>query len=192
MYPESHSAGLSSFDYEAYPRGLDDIGLVNSQVEAYSKSLQKFYANLYRIGKLRPSMREVEAMLKGAIFALGTYYQNNPAWQQHCATSLREIFVPWNDVGQFRSHICAINSQAEISDEEYEYLKKFWCYYGYFSGIDHHDTEMVMSNLKFIIDESPTQQMCSDDTIFHKITQDFFHQYLPQTIHIIEKGTLIV
>lgn len=183
-----HKSGLNSLDHNAYSSGLEDIGLVDEQVEAYSRTIQDFYARLHAAQRCQPGTREVEVMLKGAIYAIGSCYQGNLAWQQHCATSLREIFLPWNDVGVIREDILYLenNPNAALAVQEDGDLRKFWHYYSYFCGIDHHDAEKIMHTLNLITGESMLLQDCLKDEVFKARVVEFF-AFLPLILEMIDR-----
>ena len=129
---------------------------------------------MVRDKKERQVTRNALTMLQGAIFALGSK-KENVEWKEHCASSLREIVHEWHGNGQdfcgeFREFFP--NSPKATDTEAY---KNFKSYYGYFSGIGHHNASGIMGSLQNLKKDSTLKlEDCYKDDVFLESVKGFF------------------
>lgn len=172
---KSISTKYTASENDPYSEGLYVIELTQEQVEAYGKFLDDFYQKI-RDNHKRQVTRTAPTMLSGAIFAIGTKKLNNPEWQEHCASSLREIFHEWKD-GEMESDFNSFYKKKgnKLTTTESETFKEFKLHYRYFTGIDHHEASTILGSLSAILkNRSLKLKDCYKDDIFLTRVKSFF------------------
>ncbi len=168
--------GDKALNGSPFSDGLYALGLTEEQVNIYGEFIHGLYVKAVEVhgGQLT---RNGFTMLRGAIFAIGTRKQENPEWQQHCASSLREVFNHWDNVGNFKSDFMLFfrNEGETLKEEESSNLKLFWQLYDYFTGIHHHnDTTALHALWQIMHDQSLKPADCFNGEIFIERVKDFF------------------
>ncbi|HEY4499087.1 MAG TPA: hypothetical protein VJH94_03430 [Candidatus Paceibacterota bacterium] len=174
--------GTDSNRLDPLTEGLYVAGISKEQLQLYGA----FYNDLYQKvrDKYRPRQvtRNALTMLQGAIFALGTQKLNNPEWQEHCASSLREILHEWNGSGKFENDYKEFYPDG-WRDEDSATFRELRLHYQYFSGIDHHEASGVLGSLIALLNDSTLKiEDCYKTDIFIIRVQKF----LQNTSDIVE------
>jgi hypothetical protein len=169
-----NQAGGSPIDESPLASGLYEAGITNDQLNAVGIFFNDVYEKV-RNKKTRQVTRNALTMLQGAIFALGSK-EENVEWKEHCSSSLREIIHEWDGnghdfCGEFREFYP--NSPKATDTEAY---KNFKSYYGYFSGIGHHNASGIMGSLKSLKKDSTLKlEDCYKDEVFLESVKGFFN-----------------
>lgn len=172
---------------DPYSEGLYVIELTEEQIKEYGSFLDDFYQRV-RDNHKRQVTRTATTMLYGSIFAIGTRKLKNPEWQEHCASSLREIFHEWKD-GEMESDFNSFYKKKgnKLTVEESETFKEFRLHYKYFTGIDHHEASTILGALSAILrNKSLKLKDCYENDIFLGRVKNFFF-ILAQIIEFSEK-----
>ena len=159
---------------DPFTNGLFIAGLTEDQLKAYGLFMLDFYE---RLSKKKLITRNAYNLINGAIFALGTERLNNIEWKQHCASSLREIVLPWDGDGQL---ICDFIEVYKIqkTNEAKPLLKRIYLLYKFFTGINHHEPFTVDSTVRAIKgDPSLQTSYCHQDGVFIENIKEFFVNY---------------
>lgn len=160
---------------DPYSEGLYVLEITSDQVNEYGLFLDDFYQKV-RDNHKRQVTRTALTMIKGAIFAVGTKELNNPEWQEHCASSLREIFHEWKD-GQMESDFNDFYKEKgiKLTPDESETFREFRLHYKYFSGIDHHEASTILGSLSAILNNKSLKlKDCYKEKIFLERVKNFF------------------
>jgi hypothetical protein len=122
--------------------------------------------------------RNALTMFKGAVFAIGTKNLGNPEWKEQCASSLREIFHAWKKGQSEFSSDFSLHHKIKgvcLTQDETDTIRDFFDRYQYFSGIDHHEAEMIMGSLRKIrVNQSLKLEDCFTDDIFLEEVKVYF------------------
>lgn len=186
---KSLSISHSTDERDPFSEGLYTIGLTQEQVGEYGSFLDDFYQRI-RDSRKRQVTRTASSMLQGAFFAIGTRELQNPEWQEHCATSLREIFHEWNDGGmESEFNEFYRNNSNKLKQAEKEVFKEFRLHYKYFTGIDHHEASTVLGALSAILKNNSIKlKDCYKEDVFLDRVKNFFH-ILSQIIELSKQRT---
>lgn len=169
--------GDSSPISDPYTGGLYIINLDNAQIEEFGNFFNDFYEKLSKKESGRRITRNALTMFKGAVFALGTKKLNNHEWKEHCASSLREVFHEWGARDRLSSDFCELYKAkgTKLSTNESNAFRDFWLFYEYFSGIDHHEADKIMSALRAILKDNTLKlENCYSDDVFSAQVEDYF------------------
>ncbi len=185
-------APSGTIEEDPLARGLYTLGLERRQVDTYGGFFNSFYLEVEK-RRERQITRSAHTMLLGAVFAVGTKYQNNPEWKEHCSSSLREIFHEWSGPDEFRRDLVSVynhsNAKGGLATDEEDSLTSFWLLYRYFSSIDHHQASGILHALRaFLRDSSLKIEDCVNDDIFIERAKDFF-SHLSRISEIAKKRT---
>lgn len=155
---------------DPYNDGLAQIDFEDEALQALGEFFDGFYQ---KTGKGGP--RNAATMFRGAAYAVGTK-PHNPEWQQHCATSLREIFMPWKGQSQLTSDIKKIcKSDKNLSKKELDAIAEFWLLYRYFTGIDHYEPQAIIGPMKQKYDNQLMKyEDCVTEKVFIEQVKSFF------------------
>lgn len=182
--PEPEPLAFSVSDtigQDPYKNGLFIAGITNDQVQAYGE----FYNDLYqkvRDRRSRQVTRNALTMLRGAIFALGTQSMDNPEWQEHCGSSIREIFHEWTGLDTFKNDFKEFYPDGWRT-EDAPTFSELWSHYQYFTGIDHHEASGVLASLQSLLNNRALKQ---EDCYKEGIFVDRVKRFLQITAQVIE------
>jgi hypothetical protein len=123
--------------------------------------------------------------LNGAIFAFGSE-KENVEWKEHSASSLREMISLWESGKNFKLVVSAYceESKREESDESEKLCEKITNYYGYFTGVTHHQVAAIVHGYRFLEDVQAENGQCQGKESYKKVFKKFFVD-LKKIINII-------
>lgn len=175
--PPNTSVGFSTDNgsTDSLTEGLYIAGINKEQLLLYGEFYNEMYQKI-RDRRSRQVTRNAVTMLQGAMFALGTRKTNNPEWQEHCASSLREILHEWNDSGKFESDYKEFYPNGWPAKDS-TLLRELRLHYQYFSGIDHHEASGVLGSLISLLNDSTLKlEDCYKPDVFVGRVQRFLQK----------------
>lgn len=162
-----------------YADGLLILSLTDGEIVRLGAFINNFYDKKSK-KEGKTITRNALTMLQGGVFAIGTRTLKNPEWEEHCASSLREVFHEWpaGDISHdFSKYYRSGVRLRENEKASFQILKER---YSFFTGVAHHEGSRVMFALRSIRkDESLKLKDCYTDGVFIEEVKNFF-------IHLME------
>ncbi len=181
---------------DLYYIGLEELNLTDKDIKKIAEFFFYMYSCLNQKRKEKNIAKDALSMLKGAVSAFGTKKFNNIEWREHCASSIREIFHGFSNNGDWTHDFQKTFFENKEIPEKLKPLIEFTrFYYGYFSGIDHHEPNKILGNFQSILlckgeiverGSVKLEDHTNDD--FTKIVQDFFSTVKQIISFLISEG----
>jgi hypothetical protein len=130
--------------------------------------LIKIYDIFFKKNKTKKS---AENIFWGAIFAINSS-KENPAWQEHCSSSLRELTI-YSSKGsppKIAQNYKKVNQNFPSKDSYYSIIID---YYDFFSGIVHQDKENIDNKLRKIDEIEETTNGIIKESHYIQIVKNF-------------------
>ncbi|MEK7632203.1 MAG: hypothetical protein AAB473_00235 [Patescibacteria group bacterium] len=170
---------VSGDDGDLVPGALKILADADGSIILVSSDIEKVIDFFERVFKENGNWRNGHCLIMGALFALISQRHRNLEWQEHCASSLRELFHQWKgSEGLIVSAFTKIrpkgaNNFPTAKNGRDLYARMRW-YYEFFSSICHHHHPDALVALKSIRDDREIKDI-SDD-LFNKTVAMFFYE----------------
>ena len=163
--------------YSSYGEGLRILELSEENVEKYCNFMSDFYARRRAEYPDKQVTRTASTMIRGSIFVFFSEKIQNPEWQEHCSSSLREVFHEWKILEELsKDFVKFYKSGSPLSDDEKKVFREFKLHYDYFCGIDHHNASTTLNSLTAILGNNSLKlKECYLKSIFIDRVKHYFH-----------------
>lgn len=136
-----------------YVTGFDSLCALNDSPVDSSVDIKKIERFFQKVFDETGSQRNAASLMSGAFFAIASE-KTNPEWQEHCASSLRELIHEWRgSAGAISNAFNLVKGKTEgfpSMKTNSDFYLRMNQYYDYLSGKCHHDHSEAVRKLRNI------------------------------------------